>query len=323
MYLKPGDEVAVSITGLGTLRNRIASYSSINPTVEYAANSTSFVASNTERTVDSSTLTLINNKLLNYEFAGYREGPPIVFVHGLGGSTEYWTPLLLAAGLEKSHSLHLFDLEGHGLSPTSSLSVLSIESFVADLKGVFDHANIQARAIVIANSMSCLIATQFALTHPTLVSKLILVGPPPNPLPESTSGEYSKRANIARTKGMRAFFDETAIRSRLSNPVAYTAVRLSLLCQDPEGYAKACTAFAEAPKILDLSRLEARTLIVTGSNDVISSQIQYEALGKQIPNSVGVKILDNVRDWHVFDDARGVEQAVSPFLHDLYSGLPP
>jgi pimeloyl-ACP methyl ester carboxylesterase len=242
-----------------------------------------------------------------------------VLVHGLGGTVDYWTPLIQAAQLEKSHSLHLFDLEGHGLSPTSPLSTLSIDSFAADVKGVFDHAKIKSGATLVAHSLGCLVAVNFALAHPELISKLILVGPPPSPLPEAASNGTYARAETARTKGMDAVVDAvvtagTSEKTQSSNQLAVAAVRLSLLGQDPEGYAKACGALAGATNKLDFSQIKAETLIITGSDDKVSPPTLVEGYGKALPKSAGVKVLENVGHWHVFEDVQGVSKAVSGFL---------
>jgi pimeloyl-ACP methyl ester carboxylesterase len=256
---------------------------------------------------------------LNYKNFGLASGSPIVFVHGLGGTIDYWTPLIRAAQLDKSHYLHLFDLEGHGLSPTLPLSVLSIESFAADLKGVFEHVQIQSGATLIAHSMGCLIAAQFAVAHPELVSKLILVGPPPSPLPEAAVNGSYQRAETARTKGMTAVVDAVATagtseKTKSSNSLALAAVRLSLLGQDPEGYAKACSALAGATNKIDFAQIKAQTLIITGSEDKVSPPQLCETYGKTLPKSGGVEVLENVGHWHVFEDVQGVAKAVSAFL---------
>jgi pimeloyl-ACP methyl ester carboxylesterase len=301
------------------LRNRVASYSSVNPTIERIKRSTSFFASSSTKIVDKSALTLINTKPLNYKSLGLASGPPIIFVHGLGGTLEYWTPLIQAARLEKSYSLHLFDFEGHGLSPTTPLSVLSIESFIADLKGVLEHAQIYSGVTFIAHSMGCLVAAQFAIANPSLVSKLILVGPPSSPLSKASAREALETAETARTRGISAVVDivtsaSTSEKTKSSNPLALTAVRLLLLGQDPEGYAKACSALAGATNKLKFSQIEAQTLIITGSEDLISTPKLCETYANILPRSGGVAVLRDVGHWHVFEDVQGVAKAVSTFL---------
>ncbi|KAI5238202.1 hypothetical protein E4T43_07625 [Aureobasidium subglaciale] len=308
-YLKSGDEVAVSVAGLGSLTNRIGGQDSSNPTVA-TVHAMSHIPSCNNKTVDSNSLLRINNKMLHYRQQGSSSGEKLVFVHGLGGTMHYWTPLIQASQLDQSHNLHLLDLEGHGLSPTSPLSSLSIESFAADLKGVFDHAGISLAASLFAHSMGCLIAVRFALDNRGLISKLVLVGPPPTPLPAAASSGTHARAYTVRTKGMTAVIDAivtagTPEKTKSSSPLAVTAVRLSLLGQDAEGYAKACTAFANATNELDFAAVKASTLIITGSEDKVSPQQLCEGYVQSLPKRSSLEVLSDVGHWHVHEDVEG------------------
>ncbi|KAH7066418.1 fumarylacetoacetate hydrolase-like protein [Paraphoma chrysanthemicola] len=316
IYLKSGDTVTVSVTGLGTLTNRIGDTKSTNPTLEQLSTHSRFPQINISRSIDSSILTQINNKPLYYKVSGLSSGSPIVFVHGLGGSAEFFTPLIQSLSLEKSHALHTFDLEGHGLSPTSPLSKLTMDSFAADVNGVFEKANISSGATLVAHSLGSLIAVKFALQYPEKVSKLTLLGPPPSPLPEAGVNATYARAKTVRTKGMAGVVDAVATAGtseKSKTSIAVAAVRLSLLSQDPEGYAKACTALASADG-LDFAAIRARTLIVTGSEDKTSPPQLCEKYVEQMQGNAELDILPEVGHWHVFEDTLGVAKAVQSFL---------
>jgi pimeloyl-ACP methyl ester carboxylesterase len=316
-YLKSGDEVSVTVTGLSTLSNRIGSLGSSNPTIA-AVQDMNKIPSSNRKAVGSIGLTKINNKLLHYRHQEQTSAPNLVFVHGLGGTSDYWTPLVQAAHLDQTHNLHFLDLEGHGLSPTSPLSKLSIESFAADLKGVFDHADITG-ATLLAHSMGCLIAVKFVLDNPGLVNKLILLGPPSSPLTAAVSADSHARAHLVRTEGMSAVVDDivsasTSSKTKSQNPLASTAIRLSLLGQDPEGYAKACSALANATTKLDFAAAKAPTLIITGSEDKVSPPQLCEEYAASIPHASPVVVLEDVGHWHVYEDVEGVSRVVSEFL---------
>jgi pimeloyl-ACP methyl ester carboxylesterase len=229
-----------------------------------------------------------------------------------------WGPLISTLSLATTHSLHLFDLEGHGLSPTSPLSALSISSFASDVKGIFEHANISSGATIMAHSMGCLIALTFAIENPSLVKKLILLGPPESPFTEEVSQGIQGFAKLARTKGMPGVVDAlvaygTSEYTSLKNPLAVAALRLSLMGQDPEGYAKACSALAGATQALDLGRIEAETLIITGDRDLMSPPQLCKKYAKDLKAKEPV-VLENVGHWHLFEDVGGVSEAVKVFL---------
>jgi pimeloyl-ACP methyl ester carboxylesterase len=268
--------------------------------------------------IGSSSLTMINNKPLHYKTLGADNGTPIVFIHGLGGSTESFTPLVHTLGLEYTHSMHLFDFEGHGLSPTTPLSVISIESLVADLQSLFEHANIHSGATIVAHSMGCIIAAKFALAHPDRVAKLILLGPPTLPFPEAGIDALRARAEIVRADGMVAVAGAIAAAgtsnyTQSSNPIAAAAVRLSLLGQDAEGYAKACTALASAEAI-DYAQTGVKTLFVTGTEDGVAPPEVCEGYVGASGETAELKVLKGVGHWHVFEDLQGVAAAVQGYL---------
>ncbi|KAI8627347.1 hypothetical protein F5Y19DRAFT_176210 [Xylariaceae sp. FL1651] len=319
VFLKPGDEIAISVTGLGTLTNKVAQPGTNNVTVSRVNAATAFELTNASKAANKgAALTPVNGKLISYQRMG-SGNENIVFVHGLGGTKDYWTPLVSLLSLADSATLHLYDFEGHGLSPTHPLSQLSISSLAADLAGIFQIAGIStaAPATLFAHSVGCLVAIQFVLENPGLVKKLVLLGPVPSPLPEAGSNGALARAALARAKGMAAVVDAvvgagTSDHSKKNNPVAIAATRLSLLGQDPEAYAKACQALAGATTRLEVEKLDAATLIITGREDKVSPPALCERYKETIRSSHLV-VLENVGHWHVFEDATGVAEAIKAF----------
>ncbi|KAL2670549.1 hypothetical protein Neosp_014337 [[Neocosmospora] mangrovei] len=320
VYLQPGDEVAVSVTGLGTLTNKIASPEAVNPIVQQVTSNLPFQVTNSAKTLGAGVgLTQLNGKSLHYQKIGSGSNN-VVFVHGLGGTLDYWTPLISRLSLAEENTLHLFDLEGHGLSTTHPLSTLSLDSFASDIKSIFDTAGIttSAPATLVAHSLGCLASLKFTIDNPGLVNNLVLVGPPPSPLPEAASKGAYARAALVRSKGIRAVVDAvvdagTSSYSKKANPTAITAVRLSLLGQDPESYAKATWALARATQKLNVEAIEAKTLIITGDEDKVSPPALVEQYVERIKDSKAV-VLKNVGHWHVFEDVDGVAEAVGEFL---------
>ncbi|OAR01189.1 hypothetical protein LLEC1_06894, partial [Akanthomyces lecanii] len=300
-FLHQGDEISVSVTGLGTLTNRIASPSSVNPTVESVFSDSHIPQFNVR--VPPSTLTSISAKQLFYQKLAAKRDPDehIAFIHGLG---------------QGSANLHLMDLEGHGLSPTSASSTLSIASFAKDAADILDAAGVKD-ATVVAHSLGCLVAVKLALERPNLVKKLVLMGPLPCPLPAAGVKGMLARAKAVRDRGMldisntivqTAMSDET----KLSNRTAVAAIRISLLGQDPEGYAKASGALASAPE-LDFTQIKAPTLIITGSEDKISSPALCDVYSRQI-HGIKVEMLDKVGHWHLFEASERVIDLVVDFV---------
>jgi pimeloyl-ACP methyl ester carboxylesterase len=242
------------------------------------------------------------------------------FIHGLGGTSEYFQPIMTRLG--DSWTYHLSDFEGHGLSPTSATSKLSIASFASDAYQLLTQAGVNADSglTVVAHSVGCLIAMRLALDHPHLIQTLILQGPGPSPLPEAASTATYGRAALVREKGMLGVVDSVvgagiSDHSKIHNPLALTAARISVLGQDPEGYAKACIALADSCKdTLDISALKPRVLIITGEEDKVSPPDMCKKMKEKIPNCEDVIVLPNVAHWHLFEDTEGVSSVVATYL---------
>ncbi|KAK1701190.1 hypothetical protein BDP55DRAFT_722430 [Colletotrichum godetiae] len=326
VFLKPGDDLAVTISGLGTLRNRVAEHSQMNPTeVKVQAQSTElFRLENSEKSKQAQ---FGLNKNVGRFGAGYQRfgvgKDHIIFVHGLGGTKDYWLPLITALELGDSASVHVYDFAGHGLTPTHPLDTITTDFLSQDLSEVFSLAEVNSGtspATLVAHSFGCLIAINYALAHPGRVKKLVLLGPPPLPLPSSEKEKLIRTAALARTRGLSEIIDNVVAtqvsgHTKRNNPLAVAAVQLSLAGQNPEGYAKACSAFAsnEAIDLQGLEGLDVETLLVTGEEDSISSPAVVKDYVQRI-NGSRKTVLPNVGHWHVFEDFAGVGQRLREFL---------
>jgi 2-keto-4-pentenoate hydratase/2-oxohepta-3-ene-1,7-dioic acid hydratase in catechol pathway/pimeloyl-ACP methyl ester carboxylesterase len=312
-FLQHGDVVEVTVTGLGTLRNQVV--------LRQGASST-FAPSplpifNISRTPGAAGLTKIGSKLVNVEVSG-KGTSQIIFIHGLGGSTQFYAPLLMTSRLENSHTCIRYDIEGHGLSPTSSGSVVSITSYAEDLAALFKHFQNQS-SLLVAHSMGSLIALAFAAQHPGLVQKLVLLGPARFPVPAAAADGQGQRAATVRKAGMRACAETVAAngtseRTKAGNPTAFVAIKAILMSQDPEGYAKACTALGSAPNLkIDLTKLQMPVLIITGEEDKVSPVAACQDLCERLPNAE-LEVVAGVGHWNAIEDPFAVGDAVTRFL---------
>ncbi len=325
--MKPGDIVEVSVTGLGTLRNKVAKADANNHVTKRIREESMIPIDNLSITNCGLGLTTLpNGKRLNAVKLG--KGPSsIVFVHGLGGNMSFYTPVLAELNLAKEdqsqYTSLLFDLEGHGLSPTKATSKLTIQSYADDIQGLIETLNLPTEngITLVAHSMGCLIASLFACQHPDLVKRLILIGPPPCPLPAAGAENSIKRAAAVRAEGMRNVAVTmatagTSAKTKSERPLAFTMVQMSLLSQDPEGYAKGCTALAGARDLeIDFAKVgkAVKALVITGEEDKVSPPAHARKLAETL-GAGEATVLSGVGHWHVFEDLEGVTKAMKNFL---------
>lgn len=116
---------------------------------------------------------------INYSEAG--SGPPLVLLHGLGGSATDWEHQL--PHFAQRYRVVVPDQRGFGQTPRGR-GLPSVPRFSADLRGLLDHLGIE-RFHLIGHSMGGAVALQFALEHPQRVQRLVIANSVPSFQPQS------------------------------------------------------------------------------------------------------------------------------------------
>jgi 3-oxoadipate enol-lactonase len=238
------------------------------------------------------------------------KGEMLVFVHGLGGSSNTWYPQ--AQVLKRDLQLVAYDLAGSGRTPVRD--GISIESHVKDLFEVVRMAA-GGRVHLAGHSMGTIICQHFAAWHPELVASLALVGAFPEP-PEAARGALRDRAAKARAEGMRGIADAvvaggTADDAKVNQPAAVAFVRESVMAQSAEGYARNCEAMAEA-RSADLGAITCPTLLVTGDQDRTAPPDVGRAMASAI-KSAELQVLTACGHWATIERAKQVNYALTVF----------
>jgi 3-oxoadipate enol-lactonase len=222
------------------------------------------------------------------------EGEPVLMIHGLGGTSNTFTPVL---GAFARHRTIRFDLPGSGRSHRVE-APLSLTLFVEKARLVMQRTGIE-RVHVVAHSMGTIIAAHLAASEPGCVASLALFGPLLAP-PEPARAAIRARAAQAREGDMRPIADallrsSVAAETRARRPTAVAFVRESLMRQDPEGYARSCEALAEMVPA-DTSRIDCPTLLITGDEDVVAPPQAVRMMGERIAGS-RVEVLRGCGHW--------------------------
>lgn len=105
---------------------------------------------------------------LYYEVQG--DGPPIVMIHTGGVDSSVWR--YMAPILAQSFNVVTFDGRGTGRSP----ALLEPTSLVEDLHQLLEHLGLD-RVSLVGHSMGGQVVTDFALSYPSMVERLVLIAP--------------------------------------------------------------------------------------------------------------------------------------------------
>ena len=228
------------------------------------------------------------------------EGDSLLCIHGLGGSSNLWTPLCAAtAGFKAIRP----DLPGSARSPLPE-EKLSIEGYVTVLMQLLDALDIES-VHVTAHSLGTVVAQHLAVAHPTRVKSLALFGPLVAP-PDAARPGTLARAQLARTgpAAMQEIADAivqaaTARETKAQQPAVLALIREIVMRQPPEGYAQSCEALAAAQSAA-IERIAVPTLLVTGDQDGVAPAANVTAMAERIPGSEQV-VLEACGHWTPFE----------------------
>lgn len=224
--------------------------------------------------------------------AGDPDSPPVVLIHGLGGSSvgEWYQ---LGPELARTHRVILIDHRSHGLSPLAT-SRYEVEEVADDIAGILDVVG--AGAIdVVGYSMGGTIAQAFAMRHPGRVRRLVLI---------ATFVAFPARrrwatwagALIARGWERLSGLGTPEVRSGyLLKSGAVEAKHARWLWQEthrrnPEAGAQATLATIRFDSGDWVGRLEVPTLVIVPGRDMIVPTSWQHELAGMIPGAKSVEI---------------------------------
>jgi len=195
------------------------------------------------------------------EMDGPAESPPLVLVHGLGGSHVDW--MAVAPDLSRRARVLMVDLVGHGLTPGRNRRV--VVDAHRQLLSAFLHQVPGAPAILVGNSMGGLVSALQAAKEPETVAGLVLVDPA---LPTRSAGRVDPKVLLSFLLCMIPGLGEWYLpwQRKRSTPEREVQRHLAALCTDPSRVpAEAVDAQVELSRILDRRVTDAAYLQSTRS----------------------------------------------------------
>ena len=246
------------------------------------------------------------------------EGEAVVCVHGLGRTSNTFTPLMGA--LARQRVLRV-DMPGSGRSHAALSGPLTIERLVDALQSVCSRLNV-ARAHWVGHSMGNIVCQHLALAQPKLVRSLAMFGPLMAP-PEAARTAIRARAAKARAEGTAGMHEialgllngAISAETRQRSPLAVAFVRESLMRQEADAYARTCDALAEASAAA-VERIEAPVLLVTGDEDGVAPPQQVRAFADKLhaAKSTRAVVLPKCGHWTPIERPEDCARELRDFL---------
>jgi 3-oxoadipate enol-lactonase len=228
----------------------------------------------------------------------YGEGEPLVMIQGDGGSHNGW--FFQTRTFRRHFQVVVFDNRGIGRTDKSA-GPYTIETMAVDTLGLMDHLGIE-RAHILGVSLGGIVAQDIAIHHPERVKKLVLAC--------TTTGEAEDadvHPEMLRVLGVAEGSTEVDFESvdftNTMNAVISLAFnrRFYRMFLAPlsafylkqagvEGHRQQMEAVVGYSTAAELHRVQAPTMVITGTGDRIVSPRSSEVIASRLPGARLVKI---------------------------------
>ncbi|MHA1143930.1 MAG: alpha/beta fold hydrolase [Candidatus Helarchaeota archaeon] len=214
------------------------------------------------------------------EFGQTNELPPMIFLHGWQNNVTGWYRQIQF--FSKHAKVYAYDQLGHGKSEKSRKIQYSIDLMEAVLYQFIKKLEI-SKPVIIGHSIGGILAQYFAIKHPDLLSKLILLctGPGTSTIPN---------ARIL----LRPL---VYILARLFKPINYLMIKIPhhnmtkeqirddfrrAFATDPHGSFASLASILEVSFEEEVKKLRVPILFITGTHDLFTENLSfYQKLGAQ------------------------------------------
>ena len=243
-------------------------------------------------------------------------GWPVVLIHALGMSLRSWDPG--AEARAEDFEVVAYDYRGHGRTEKvgGPCTIPILAEHLRDLLGCLALGPVHLVGLAVGS----MIAQQFALQEPGLVSALALASPRSELDPQGAKFN-EERAGTVEAQGMRAVMDVTIQRAfpqdyGRSHPEVVRRFRGEFLANDPHGYAAVCrglSTFCTTPR---LHEIRCPTLLLAGELDQLCPVGEAAAMQSRIAGS-RCETLPGVGHFSAIEAPAEVARRTLAFLRSL------
>lgn len=253
------------------------------------------------------------NKDLELAYLDNGTGEPLVFIHGVGSYKESWDGVndLILGDFRRVR----YDLRGHG-DTSAYPGPYTLKNFTDDLLGLINCLEF-TKINLVGFSLGGLIAQGFALDHPERLKRLILI----STIADRTQEEHDRvTARLSRllqsdasnhlTAALDRWFTDDFIKRR---PDVIEQRFEYMKKNDPDSYKAAYEVLCSYDLGDQLHKITAKTLVMTGENDVGSTPRMAAVMKEKIPDC-RLRILPDLKHSILLEAPALVSAEINNFL---------
>jgi len=208
------------------------------------------------------------------------QGPAVILLHGLGANAEIWAQNIVPL----SAKYHVFALDqigfGHSDKPLLDYTIATFDDF---LQGFMESQKI-SKATLVGSSLGGWIAMDFAIQHPKLVEKLVLVNSAGMPFDRLPAVDLNPASLAATRDLLRALFYNKQLVSE-----EFVGSVFAKHLHDNDGYTiqRTLAGFSAKNQFEDkkLGSIHLPTLVIWGKDDELIPFSKGEQLHSGIQGS--------------------------------------
>jgi len=249
-----------------------------------------------------------------YRLPGAGVGPPVVLVHGLGGSANGWVRIL--QGLARDFSaVYALDLPGNGFSPLPASGPLTLEEQL-DVLHAFCSEVVKAPAFVVGNSLGGALSVILAAVHPEDVAALGLVAPAGGQMtPESLT-------ELMRVLDVRTTADAVRLTRRLFHRAPLLAIlfapEMKKMHATPAVRALRTHAQVRSHIPPELLRtLRAPTLLLWGASEKLLPREQLDWYRAHLPPGARIEVVEGFGHVPQMERPRELVERLRAFADEI------
>ena len=245
-------------------------------------------------------------------------GPPLVFLHGIGGRASGWAPVQQASAAA-GHASLAWDMPGYGNSPT--ITPYDFDGLADALAALLDAQGL-ARAVLVGHSLGGMVALQMWARHPQRVAALVLAAS--SPAFGHGDGDFQQAFVAQRLAPLDAGRSMAEVAAGLIPTLVapgYQGAGLAqaLACMGsitPAAYKDALGALVRFEQRAALPTITVPTLCIAGEHDRTASPSVVRRMAEKIP---GARFTALAGAGHLltFEQPEAFTEALLGFLQTL------
>ena len=247
----------------------------------------------------------INGTRLHYQFDGSEGGPTVMLSNSLGTNLHMWDSQV-AALAEKFRVLR-YDSRGHGQSPVTP-GPYTINGLGNDVVGLLDTLRIE-KVFFCGLSLGGVIAQWMGVNAPDRVNAIVIC----NSAAKIGNDEFwNKRIEKLREGGIAPVAGAQVLRwftekYVAAQPQVIENMKRMFVATPVAGYIATCEALRDNDLRDSIRRIRTRTLVISGTHDVVTPPSDGKYMASQIPGAQYVELnashLSDIEDSAAFSAA--------------------